>query len=183
MSTVTKIYLNEYCKGEKLSLCDVTKPYNAADNLGGYGTPNELDGPGDFDSLVLELTPPEGDPISINLIPLITAPDAYGVYHYEWTAEALGLSYFQSGQWRGVMTGVAQGVTYVATWDGVFTNHIQGLIDTEILSVDPAAPVYQKKSDLDAILAGARRLAGRCGNVKKAVRTIEWLYANYRNCC
>lgn len=183
MALELKLHLNEHCKGSKLTVCDITRPYDATDNQGGYGAPNEADTPADFDSLSLSLSGPNGESVTVNLLPLVPTPDVNGVYSYELTAQALGLSHFQSGQWGGTMTGVIGADTFTASWDGMFTAHIEGLVNNEMLKLDPVDPLYQKKERLATALAGARRLVGACGNVKKAVRVIEWLYANYRNCC
>jgi len=189
MSLVLKGCLVQSCDG--ISYSDQTGPYSV-DNTGGYGTPNPVDGPADFDSYVLKIWDPTNDYYAETPAPTATfdlqdtapAPDAEGFYTWEYIASQLGLSSVNDGVWFWEVLGVKDNVEYRTQGFALFLNTLRGLLDTKIKTWDPTCPCKAGCQDVGELYA--KFLVLECGgpcDPEGAADVIKWLTSKLKLCC
>lgn len=201
MAFELKTVICEGCK--RITFYDVTKPYNASTNPGGYGQSGLPANPNQFQTYTLQVWAPgqdrNGDPsYTVNLLgsPLVAAVGpcascesgcAEDTYPMVITAESLGLTTFVSGAWRFITTATyilpdTTTATYTHQVDTALIQDIKDLVKNAVLGVNVENGDWAKAGNLMNRLEAACYAAG-CGQLEHATALVDWLYDNYRTCC
>lgn len=177
----------EDCDG--LTYKDVTGPYATPGNPGGYGVPNDITGPSDFDTYTLSVWLPGSDTSGTadfvyDLLENVPAPDSDGFYSWAFTAEDLGLSVMTSGVYTFTATGTSGQSIFMDDVQKIFVKDVKSkVIDPAMKSYDPMCGC--KEGCVDPTLLFAQFLTVTCDGVCDAAKSqsiINYLYTQ-QDCC
>ncbi len=189
MPLTLKSCTEESCDG--LIFVDTTKEYDAEDNPGGYGGPNVITGPSDFDTYTFSywdasLDPATDEPSAIIDL-LLNVPTQSSNEDYEWpvfTPEMLGVTTISDGVAYVEVVGTKDGDEYRNDFTLTLTKN---LYDTLKVKMAPWRPgTAQKQGCLPVQELWNALMNVRCGAVcsdEQATNVIRWLQANVNNSC
>jgi hypothetical protein len=174
---------------DAIQFIDWTRPYDAVDNSGGYGTPNPA-----FSDLtpysVAVTLPNQTTPIfTLDLLADPPAANADGDYVWEIAAGDLGLTVFTSGNYEfhiiaGDTGNVNGGVPIVSTLYSYLTGDIRKRVWEKIVGEWACATLARKRELMDLYdRVKAARDASCCGYDQLAQTETDALYAEIRLCC
>jgi hypothetical protein len=187
MALILNPCFQETCEG--FTYIDKTGPYDATDNPGGYGEPNDVESPEDFDggytiSVWLPGQDPEDDPQAVlDLFP-IPEPDENGFYTWGFTFADLGVETIPVGFARMEVLGVSEGEDYEATAGPLFLSTIEAQVDKAMKSYDPTSPCANGCQDAGKffMMLTTAQCNGVC-DADKATSILQYIDNNIKNCC
>jgi len=189
MPLVLKACITEECDG--LAFSDVTREYDSTDNPGGYGGPNVITGPSDFDTLTLTFWDPALDPSTdtptavIDL--LANVPTQSADEDYDWptfTFADLGVDSITPGVGYFEYVGVKDGDEYRADFTAILVKSLYDALKVKMTTWRPqnsegkeCIPTIKLWNALQVVMCG-----GTC-NKDDATDIIKWIRANINNTC
>jgi hypothetical protein len=186
MSLVLKPCFQETCDG--VTFTDKTGFYSPS-NLTGYGFPNEVASPLDFDGgYTIKVWLPGQDPNNppqaiLNLFP-IPEPDDNGFYTWSFTYADLNTPSIPSGFARMEVVGIKLGEEYEATAGPLFTLQTQKKVDEAMKKYDPTSPCAKGCQDPGKffMMLTTVQCNGVCDG-DKAESILKYIDTNIKNCC
>jgi len=186
MALILKPCFQETCNG--FTFIDKTGPYSSS-NLSGYGEPNDVESPEDFDGgYTISVWLPGQDPenpaqVVLNLFP-IPEPDEDGFYTWDFTLAELGTPSIPSGFARMEVVGIYEGTEYEATAGPLFTNATQAKVDQAMKSYDPTSPCANGCQDAGKffMMLTTVQCDGVCSQ-EKSESILQYIDNNIKNCC
>lgn len=182
--------VKETCDG--LEYVDTTLNYNAETRPGGYGSPNPVDGPADFDTLVFSLWLPGVDPattptpsVTVNLLTDVPAQAADQTYTWPvFTFEQLGVTIVESGVGYVEVVGYKDGEPYRNDFNVIFTKELYDILKVKRarwLPGTPMKPGCMPVSELWNSLQGV--MCGGICSTEESADIIAWIRSNLNNIC
>jgi len=180
--------VSEDCDG--IAFTDHTGLYDVDDNPSGYGGPNVITGPLDFDSYIVRAwrpgTQPPDDPFTFevdlrNATPVVNDDDQT---KWEFTLAELGLTEVVSGHWYFEWIGTKDGVEYTSTNGPLFTKELEGKLSKLMVKVDPACPCKKGCTDptvLFSLLSFVKCYGGCSG--EHSTNILDYIRSNLKTCC
>lgn len=189
MALQLKACIHQECDGIEFS--DTTKEYDAEDNTGGYGGPNVITGPSDFDTYTLTfwdaaLDPSVDTPTAVIDL-LLNVPTQAADETYTWptyTFEDLGVTSISDGVAYFEVVGVKDGDEYRNDFTATFTKTLYDTLKVKMAAWRPGT--QQKQGCLPVQDLWNALMDVRCGAVcskEQATNIIQWLNANLNNIC
>lgn len=189
MPLVLKACIREECDG--LSFSDTTREYDATDNPGGYGSPNTITGPSDFDTLTLTwwqpMLDPSVDPPTTVIDLLENVPTQSSDEDYDWptfTFEELGITSIDAGVGYFEYVGTKDGDEYRADFTAILVKSLYDVLKVKVAQWRPGnaegkecIPPIKLWNALHLVMCG-----GTCDK-QDATDIIKWIKANLNNCC
>lgn len=180
--------LEQSCDG--LEFNDLTGAYSV-DNQGGYGAPNVVLDPSDFDTYELSLWAPDNDyyadtpspSVTLDLLADVPAPDPDDHYKWEFTATQVGLA-MDDGPWFWEAVGTKDGDTYRTQGVAIFLNDLRSKINAKLKEWDPTCPCKSGCYDIAELYAKFLVLekGGVC-DPQGTIDVIKWMKNQLKKCC
>ncbi len=174
------------------SFTDATGFYNDPNNLTGYGAPNPVDNPSEFDSYVLKVWAPGNDyyaetpvpTVTIDLQASIPAPDVDDHYVWNFSPAQLGVSSVQDGAWYFEAVGTYGAGVYRLNKVAIFLNDLEAKVSAKMKGWDVTCGCKAGCEDIGALYA--KFLVLKCGGVcspKDVSKVIAWIGSKLKLCC